>query len=468
MALAGTVAAQVHPPAPVPQRAPLLHVLFSGPPGVSITFYQGRAPSRRFEVPVQVGLRPGYIYRLKVTGFPSSPWLELHPTLEVIGSLRLPPTMPASQHPAPVYLSELDAERLRNGSLITKVFYLEDPQKAFPEPARKDRAFEIELPPDRDLLDEARNSGRPVLVFRAGNRDVSDEELAQDSTVNTILFPGEKDLGPPRRPPQLPFACFPWFDPILGPRCEECLHDGGDTGERAGFGPDGQLHGLDPEDTVAEYRDSQGNRRLAVSNRVCLCVPRFAVVRSVLRLEQQRTVLGPGALRHAEGQLLLEGIQGTLKHESLENSVETVGRQSVSQTEATMTTTVVGTVEGTRVVKTELRLADLTVVARQTPRTTESPLVLCKWSDKDCAEIGDEVTFTLRYSNPGGLPITDVVVSDSLTGRLEYVPGSAQTSRNAVFTTQPNESGSLILRWQINGALQPGETGVVRFKVRVR
>ena len=98
----------------------------------------------------------------------------------------------------------------------------------------------------------------------------------------------------------------------------------------------------------------------------------------------------------------------------------------------------------------------------------ESPLVLTKWSDKDSAEIGDEVTFTLRYSNPGGLPITDVVVSDSLTGRLEYVPGSAQTSHNAVFTTQPNESGSLILHWQINGALQPGETGVVRFKVRVR
>src|SRR5262245_60978568 len=133
IALAGTVAAQVCPPASMPHRAPLLHVLFSGPPGVSISFYQGRAPSRRFEVPVQVGLRPGYIYRLKVTGFPSNPWLELHPTVEVIGSLCLTPCMAASKHPAPIYLSELDAERLLNGSLITKVIYLEDPQKAFPE-----------------------------------------------------------------------------------------------------------------------------------------------------------------------------------------------------------------------------------------------------------------------------------------------------------------------------------------------
>ena len=81
---------------------------------------------------------------------------------------------------------------------------------------------------------------------------------------------------------------------------------------------------------------------------------------------------------------------------------------------------------------------------------------------------GDEVTFTLKYSNQGGRDISDVAVSDSLTARLEYIPGSAQSSRNAVFSSSPNESGSLALRWQINGVLQPGDSGVVRFKARIR
>ena len=59
-------------------------------------------------------------------------------------------------------------------------------------------------------------------------------------------------------------------------------------------------------------------------------------------------------------------------------------------------------------------------------------------------------------------------MSDSLTTRLEYVPGSAQTDRNAVFTAQPNEAGSLLLRREIGGTLQPGQSGVVRFQVRIR
>ena len=78
------------------------------------------------------------------------------------------------------------------------------------------------------------------------------------------------------------------------------------------------------------------------------------------------------------------------------------------------------------------------------------------------------VTFFLRYSNHGGRPLTDVAVSDSLSGRLEYVAGSAQADRDAVFTTEQNEAGSTILRWEISGRLAPGQTGVLRFQAKVR
>ena len=68
---------------------------------------------------------------------------------------------------------------------------------------------------------------------------------------------------------------------------EECLHDGGDRLAPAGFDSQGQLAGVDPEYTVAEYRDSCGRRSIACSNRVCLCVPRFAALRKELPLALQ-------------------------------------------------------------------------------------------------------------------------------------------------------------------------------------
>ena len=78
------------------------------------------------------------------------------------------------------------------------------------------------------------------------------------------------------------------------------------------------------------------------------------------------------------------------------------------------------------------------------------------------------VTFFLRYSNHGGRPLTDVAVSDSLSARLEYVAGSAQSDRDAVFTTEQNEAGSVVLRWEVGGRLLPGQTGVLRFQAKVR
>ena len=70
--------------------------------------------------------------------------------------------------------------------------------------------------------------------------------------------------------------------------------------------------------------------------------------------------------------------------------------------------------------------------------------------------------------NTGNRAISDVVVSDSLSGRLEYVPGSAKTDRNAVFTMQMNEAGSVVLRWEVGGRLLPGQTGLISFQARVR
>ncbi len=80
-------------------------------------------------------------------------------------------------------------------------------------------------------------------------------------------------------------------------------------------------------------------------------------------------------------------------------------------------------------------------VLRREPE--DGPLLIIKWPDRYGALVGDLVTFTLKYTNSGGRPISNIGVSDSLTNRFEYVPGTAKTDREAIFTTQPNDAGSL-------------------------
>jgi uncharacterized repeat protein (TIGR01451 family) len=140
-----------------------------------------------------------------------------------------------------------------------------------------------------------------------------------------------------------------------------------------------------------------------------------------------------------------------------------------SGVENVVRTAVVGRVElGPEVVIGVVETRDLTVCCNEVPAPPDKPLVLIKCCDATCANPGDVITFVLKYSNHGGRPITDVAVTDSLAGRLEYVPGSAESDRDAVFTTQENEAGSVILRWEIGGRLMPGESGRLRFKARVR
>ena len=83
-------------------------------------------------------------------------------------------------------------------------------------------------------------------------------------------------------------------------------------------------------------------------------------------------------------------------------------------------------------------------------------------------KIGDVVTVTLRFSNPTTEEMTDIVIADNLTPRLEYIEGTAKSDRAAAFTTVPNGSGSLVLRWAVDGKLMPGESGKITFQVRIR
>ena len=167
--------------------------------------------------------------------------------------------------------------------------------------------------------------------------------------------------------------------------------------------------------------------------------------------------------------LTLTEVERTRLVKQLELTRQLSSREGLAGSASVTVTNVVGRIEaGPRIVQAEAETRDLTVCCNEVPCPPDKPLVLIKCADRQSAQIGDVVTFVLKYSNQGGQPIADVAVTDSLTTRLEYVPGSAQSDRPAVFTTQQNEAGSLVLRWEITGRLMPGSNGVVRFQARVR
>ena len=122
------------------------------------------------------------------------------------------------------------------------------------------------------------------------------------------------------------------------------------------------------------------------------------------------------------------------------------GRRSTSARSARRSTSgprkpvVIGQVEGVRVAGALVEPEQLTAYP------VICPLTVTKLVDPTGQrQSGDIVTITIRYANTGAKAISDLVVSDSLSGRLEYIVGSAETDRPGNFTSAENEAGSVVV-----------------------
>ncbi|MSR31457.1 MAG: DUF11 domain-containing protein [Gemmataceae bacterium] len=286
--------------------SPLLWLRFQFPDGMKTMVYPNQQMGILLgEAPV-AAFRPGYLYRIKLTNL--STHQELFPTLEIRGSLKMPKVADPAKFHAPIAFSQMEIDSALQGNLLTKVIYLEDPEKAEPVATTTELPIESRVPQGDDILAEARKSGRIMVILRVGGRSVDEKELLSIAIPGTLLPAGERYLGPPRFPPNIPIHTFTMADPRLGPKppMEELVYEGGDHYPLAGFDNQGLLKGVNPEDTVAEYKDAAGNRKLVRSNRLLLCVPRFAVLsqeqgygnlNSSLRSGERTGTLADGQLR---------------------------------------------------------------------------------------------------------------------------------------------------------------------------
>ncbi|MBM3996699.1 MAG: DUF11 domain-containing protein [Planctomycetes bacterium] len=458
---------------PIPPPGPLMYVRFVGPKGAKIAVYRGVDQGQTLEMPCTVGFRPGYAYRLAIFDIPGIPQQVFSPTLEVHGTLALTPKMRNADFPATIHFSEDELRRVLFGMYMRKVVTLERPDLAIPQESSRDQPIELLVQPGRDPALEAHERGQPMVTLQIGQRFYTPQEMNASAVPGTILLPGDKALGLPRVPPYLLWRICPLYDPLHGPRHPSewtTIYDGGDLHRNAGFDRHGRLTGLDPTDTLAEYMDSKGVKKFAASNRVGICVPRFIVFKS------EMTFATYGAKSRIKNDFIVSAPaasvgQAGLKEQSQANSAETVStRFKLGGTFNTLGTSVAGSVKGFKVVS-NLRAPASVAATQAGPRPVEpedGPLLIIKWPDVEIVNVGDIVTFYLKYTNTGGQRIANLVVTDSLSGRFEYVKGSTKADRDAIFTTQPNEAGSMVLRWEFSGDLAPRESGLISFQVKVR
>jgi uncharacterized repeat protein (TIGR01451 family) len=319
----------------------------------------------------------------------------------------------------------------------------------------------------------------------------------------------------------LPYtAAGPWIPPGIVPPwpADEYLRDGGEVPPGVAAAKNGELLGLQMEDTVARFTTLDGRTLIEPSNKVDLYSPRFNAVRQVVDAEvdlqrqrgagvakpvqaiiprtsepvalntlDQRPIRGIGT--NPAGQLRSRVIHATQFTELLPYAFDN-GFRPYENIGVIRTGVYIGSDEPILAQRSQAAIAwshkdavhvildeqtAAAAVATQTPQETytigTSPnprLRIVKVASTPVAEPGDEVSFTIRFDNVGNQPIGSVQIIDSLTTRLEYVPNSAQCSLKARFTTQPNEGESLVVRCVLDEPLPIGKGGVFRFRCIVR
>src|SRR5262245_52996589 len=107
-------------PTPRPVMPPLMYVTISGPKGMKAVFYRGSATPETLDTPVVVGIRPGYRIRFGLTDLADFPNRYYFPTLEVRGSLILPPTMKHADFPAALVFTNEDFAKASDHLTVKK------------------------------------------------------------------------------------------------------------------------------------------------------------------------------------------------------------------------------------------------------------------------------------------------------------------------------------------------------------
>lgn len=116
----------------------------------------------------QASILVGPVYRLRISDLSDFPGVELYPTVELLDRLH-PPAGREAEFPVPIVFTEQEIQFALQGRLVTKVVFLEQPDRA--SPARSTTASRVRVvEPRENPLAVADENGRPMAIVRLGSR----------------------------------------------------------------------------------------------------------------------------------------------------------------------------------------------------------------------------------------------------------------------------------------------------------
>ncbi len=299
---------------------------------------------------------------------------------------------------------------------------------------------------------------------------------------------------------------------------DEYICDGGDEGYPVHYHGI-EMQGVETEDTVVEFHDNHGERRVQPSNKICIYAPRFAAVSSAtapiagtqiakvagahdgqsvggfnakMRIDENRRVDQLEALRlrtrasgldHEQTDNVFDATQSVAIHAKLINLFEArkfiTDGLYVTDEQPIIADGMAAAGVWSRDLYPVISASDITGQQVSTVTKVEAyvgvedprgpgQLRVVKLADKSVAEIGDTIEFTIRIDNLGGLELTEVVLVDNLTPRLEYIDGSATNTIDGELLIEDNGEGSQKLTFRLAEPLKGKTGGVLTFQCLVR
>ena len=327
----------------------------------------------------------------------------------------------------------------------------------------------------------------------------------------------DRNTGTQLPSPKLRRPGFDGWNPNAGR--DEYVYDGSDRAQKVQVDFDFNVTGLQTEDTVGHFDTLDGRRIVTPSNRVAIYAPRFGAVRRVDGVFKANINLPVGAFEErtpiaqakraddpttTKQHLALKRYAVTKRASAFldqtrgvtsDNVTRLFGARNSLASYEDLSLIRYGKMSSGETARLRLGLQSASVwqddlelqvsvnksqpiIVRDIKQTQEllsiksddgtAILRVTKIASKIAARAGEFVDFTIRYDNLSDKKIGNVTLIDNLTRRLEYVPGSAESTLKADFINERNDADSLMLRWEIIDPVEPHSGGVIRFKCRVR
>jgi uncharacterized repeat protein (TIGR01451 family) len=103
--------------------------------------------------------------------------------------------------------------------------------------------------------------------------------------------------------------------------------------------------------------------------------------------------------------------------------------------------------------------------------TFANGLVIAKSVDRAAAQPGGFLVYTITYTNPGTVPLSNIVIRDATPPWTVFDTAGCATLGSGItgcsLSQQPSAGGTGSVAWTLAGALAPGGTGSVSFRVKV-